>query len=317
MNRHDGIFYVRAEHKKWLASEMAKSFKKDSFERVSFLLRAIWDKFKDNAMQRDALVLGGIFNENGDLASTGLELFAETAFLRHQMRDKHRENFPEPMPPMLAVLSGAIGLNGDHVSRRKRDMFPVILGAFEVCEYRRRKAPKNSRSWNIYQYQNKILVDSIVLRPSVRITLEQKKAVYALGMRPDWLVTGDLQGPEVMTLLQLMNTGYHALTTLCAPGPLEALTQIEAMCLMSNPSLGLPEIRQMIASAIPLIVFMKNYALPDHRIKITQVVELSGVESDRYVLQPLFTYDNTQGVLYPTAAGQTWAERARNRVIMG
>jgi pilus assembly protein CpaF len=139
----------------------------------------------------------------------------------------------------------------------------------------------------------------------------------ATRMGPTWLVTGDLQGPEALTLVQLLNSGYHALTTLCAQSPLDALTQIETMCLMSNPSLGLTEIRPMIAAAFPLIIFMKSHALPDHRIKITQMVEISGIENDRYLLQPLFTYDNEQGALNPTEAGKTWAERARNRIVTG
>jgi hypothetical protein len=56
------------------------------------------------------------------------------------------------------------------------------------------------------------------------------------------------------------------------------------MCLMANPGLGLPEIRQNIASALGLITFQLARALPDYRIKLTQLVEVRGVENDRYVL---------------------------------
>jgi pilus assembly protein CpaF len=139
----------------------------------------------------------------------------------------------------------------------------------------------------------------------------------AARMRPDWLVTSELYGPEAITLVQLLNTGYRALSTLCAQSPLDGLTQLETGCLAASPNLGLAEIRPMIAAAFPLIVFMKSYALPDHRVKITQMVEVAGVENDRYVLQPLFTYDNEQGMLHPTEAGKTWAERARNRIVTG
>jgi len=162
-----------------------------------------------------------------------------------------------------------------------------------------------------------------VARHKRRIHLEpgpstaQRLLEVAAHMHADWLVTGDIHGAEALSLVQLLNSGHHGLTTLCAQGPLEALTQIETLCLAANPSLGLPELRSLIASALPLIIFMKSYVLPDHRIKVTQLVEVAGVKNDRYVLQPLFFYDNDQGTLHPTEAGNTWAERARNRIIMG
>lgn len=162
-----------------------------------------------------------------------------------------------------------------------------------------------------------------VARHKRRIHLEpssstaQRLLDVAAHMHADWLVTGDLRGAEALTLVQLLNSGHHGLTTLCAQGPLEALTQIETLCLAANPSLGLPELRSLIASALPLIIFMKSYTLPDHRIKVTQLVEVAGVKNDRYILQPLFIYDNDQGTLQPTEAGSSWAERARNRIVMG
>ena len=139
----------------------------------------------------------------------------------------------------------------------------------------------------------------------------------AAKMRPDWLVMGDIQGVEAMPAIQLMNEGYHLLTTLYADSPEDALTRLETMCLMANPGLGLAEIRQMIVSAIGLISFQKNHALPDYRIKITQMVEVRGLENDRYVLQPLFTYDNEGGLLHPTEAGKSWAERMKGRLTHG
>jgi pilus assembly protein CpaF len=128
---------------------------------------------------------------------------------------------------------------------------------------------------------------------------------------------GDLQGPEVFQAVQWMKSGYPLLSMLCADRPEDALAQIETMCLRTNPSLGLLEIRQMIASAFGLVVFLKTHALPDQRIRVTQVVEVGGMENDRYLLQPLFTYDNDNGALIPTEAGRTWTERKRVRWTRG
>jgi pilus assembly protein CpaF len=136
-------------------------------------------------------------------------------------------------------------------------------------------------------------------------------------LRPDWLVVGNLQGPEAMRSIQLMSGGYRAMTTLYASGPEDALTRLEALCLMSNLGLGLGEIRTMIASAIHLITYQQNHTLPDYRRKITRIVEVLGVDDGRYVLQPLFTYNVEQGRLEPTSARTGWEERVRQKLTHG
>ncbi len=114
-----------------------------------------------------------------------------------------------------------------------------------------------------------------------------------------------------------MNSAYRALATLYADGPEEALQRLESLCLMANPGLGLAEIRGMIASAIGLMTYQQNHTLPDYRIKITRIVEVRGVENDRYVLQPLFTYDLEKGQLQPTTAASSWTERIYQRLTHG
>jgi len=139
----------------------------------------------------------------------------------------------------------------------------------------------------------------------------------AAKMRPNWLVLSDFEGPEAMRAIQLMKSGYPTMATLCADNPEDALAQIEMMCMRTNPSLGLMEIRQMIASAFGLVVYLKTRALPDQRIRLTQIVEISGVENSRYILQPLFTYDNEQGLLEMTETGRGWVERKREKWTRG
>jgi Flp pilus assembly CpaF family ATPase len=75
------------------------------------------------------------------------------------------------------------------------------------------------------------------------------------------------------------------------------------MCLMANLGLGLGEIRRMIAAAFRLITFQEK--LPVGR-RITQIVELRGVENDRYVLQPLFRYNPDKDILEATGAPPSW-----------
>jgi pilus assembly protein CpaF len=111
----------------------------------------------------------------------------------------------------------------------------------------------------------------------------------AAKMRPDRLIFGELRGPEVMRILDIINVGHDgSLMTIHANSPEDALARMESMCLMANLGLSLAEIRNMIASAVNVISYQQR--LPDGR-KITQITEVLGLENERYVLQPLMRYN--------------------------
>lgn len=129
--------------------------------------------------------------------------------------------------------------------------------------------------------------------------------VKASCMRPDWLIVGELYGPEAMQALQVMSHGHTGMATMHANSVQDALAQLEALCLMANMGLGLSEIRRLIASAIRLITY-QEFAPSQQRRRVTQIVELCGVENDRYVLRPLFRYDAAKDKLDPTGATPTW-----------
>jgi len=126
----------------------------------------------------------------------------------------------------------------------------------------------------------------------------------AAKMRPDWLVIGELLGPEAMRALEIINRGHSGMTTIHATSPEDALARLESMCLMANLGLGLGEIRALIASALQLITFQEK--LPDGRRKITQIVELCGLENERYVLQPLFRYNLAEQRFEATGIKPSW-----------
>ncbi len=123
-------------------------------------------------------------------------------------------------------------------------------------------------------------------------------------MRPDWLVVGELHGPEAMRALQVMSHGHTGMATTHAASVEDALNRLEAMCLMANLGLGLAEIRALIAAALRLIVFQELQ--PDGRRRIINIVELRGLENERYVLQPLFRHNAAEGKLEPSGAKPGW-----------
>ena len=130
----------------------------------------------------------------------------------------------------------------------------------------------------------------------------------ASRMRPDWLIVGELLGGEAMRALQVMSTGYSAITPIHAVSPEDALSRLETFCLMANLGLGLAEIRRLIASAFQLITYQE--LRPDGKRKFTQFVELAGLEGDlRYKLKPLFRFNADKQVLEHTGEHPAWEKR--------
>ena len=127
----------------------------------------------------------------------------------------------------------------------------------------------------------------------------------ASKMRPDWLITGELTGPEAMRAIQLMSRGHTGMTTLHANNPEDALARLEAMCLMAHLGLGLGEIRLLIASALQLITCQHKLDKTGKR-RITHITELRGLENERYILQPLFRYNYEKDRLEPTGVAPSW-----------
>jgi len=123
-------------------------------------------------------------------------------------------------------------------------------------------------------------------------------------MRPDWLVIGELHGAEALHAMQIMGNGHNVISTMHATSAENALTRLEAMCLMANLGLGIDEIRQTIVSALRLIVYQER--LPKGNRKVTQLVELKGLEDSRYILQPLMRYDAEKDAFEMTGVNPGW-----------
>jgi pilus assembly protein CpaF len=111
--------------------------------------------------------------------------------------------------------------------------------------------------------------------------------INALRMRPDRIVVGECRGPEALDMLQAMNTGHDgSMTTLHANAPRDALHRLETLVLMAGLDLPSKAIRQQVASAIDIIVQIQR--LRDGSRRITDIVEVSGMEEDTITLQDVF-----------------------------
>ena len=99
--------------------------------------------------------------------------------------------------------------------------------------------------------------------------------VNTLRMRPDRIIIGECRGPEVLDMLQAMNTGHDgSLTTLHANTTRDTLSRMSSMVLLSGIELPLRAIYEMAASAINVIVQINRFS--DGSRKITAISELTG-----------------------------------------
>jgi len=126
----------------------------------------------------------------------------------------------------------------------------------------------------------------------------------AARMRPDWLVIGELTGGEALHALEILGRGLSGMMTLHADSAEDALLRLESMCLMSNLGLGLGQIRRLIAAAVRLITYQAVVVQNGRQGRcLTQIVELTGLENDRYILQPLFRYNPDVNALEAVRSG--------------
>jgi len=115
----------------------------------------------------------------------------------------------------------------------------------------------------------------------------------ALRMRPDRIIVGEVRGGEALDMLQAMNTGHEgSLTTIHANSPQDAMSRLEAMILMSNPSMTAEVIRPYITAAIHLVV--QTLRLSDGSRKIVSIAEVVS-EDGELKLKEIFRFDR-QGV---------------------
>ena len=113
-----------------------------------------------------------------------------------------------------------------------------------------------------------------------------------LRMRPDRIVVGECRSSEALDMLQAMNTGHEgSLATIHANAPRDALTRLEAMCLMAGADLPIWALREMICSAIHVVVQLTRFA--DGTRKVTYITEVTGREENQILTHDIFRYKQT------------------------
>jgi pilus assembly protein CpaF len=131
-----------------------------------------------------------------------------------------------------------------------------------------------------------------------------------LRMRPDRIVVGEVRGGEALDMLQAMNTGHDgSMSTIHANSPLEAMSRLETLVLMSGTDLPSRSIREQMASAVHIVV--QQQRLRGGARRIVAISEVTGFDeaTGSVTLQDLFTFNQVgvspegKAVGYHTATG--------------
>lgn len=114
--------------------------------------------------------------------------------------------------------------------------------------------------------------------------------INCLRMRPDRIILGECRGEEAFDMLQAMNTGHDgSMTTIHANNPRDCTKRLENMILMSGMDMPQKAARELIASAIQVILQIRR--LEDGTRRVTEIAEITGMEGEIIAISTLFSLE--------------------------
>lgn len=134
----------------------------------------------------------------------------------------------------------------------------------------------------------------------------------SLRMRPERIVVGEVRGGEALDMLQAMNTGHDgSLSTGHANSTKDMLSRLETMVIQGADGLPLDAIRQQIASALDIIIYLSR--LRDHSRKTMEITEVVGYEDGQIKLNPLYVFEEDENSTLDKVSGKL--KRTNNKMI--
>ncbi len=110
-----------------------------------------------------------------------------------------------------------------------------------------------------------------------------------LRMRPDRIVVGECRGGETLDMLQAMNTGHDgSMTTVHSNTPRDCMSRLETLVQYSGVPISPRAIREMIASAVHMVI--QQSRLEDGSRRIMNITEIGGMQGDIITLQDIFVF---------------------------
>ena len=143
-------------------------------------------------------------------------------------------------------------------------------------------------------------IDNLIRMETKNANTEMGKAITirdliktSLRMRPDRIVVGEVRGEEAMDMIcSAMNCGHDgSMSTVHSNSAEDTLLRVETMILMAA-QIPVQAIRRQISSGVDIIVHLGR--LRDKTRKVLEIVEVTGMENESIVINPLFVFRETE-----------------------
>lgn len=110
----------------------------------------------------------------------------------------------------------------------------------------------------------------------------------SLRMRPDRIIVGEVRGKEAVDMLQSINVGHSAMTTVHANSVRDVVSRLETMVLMGM-DMPLTAIRRQIASGFDLIVHLGR--LRDGSRRVLEIAEPIGLSEGEVEMRTIYRFE--------------------------
>lgn len=110
----------------------------------------------------------------------------------------------------------------------------------------------------------------------------------SLRMRPDRIIVGEVRGKEAVDMLQSINVGHSAMTTVHANSVRDVVSRLETMVLMGM-DMPIPAIRRQIASGFDLMIHLGR--LKDGSRRILEIAEPEGILEGEVSMRTIYRFE--------------------------
>ncbi|MDY2699973.1 MAG: CpaF family protein [Suilimivivens sp.] len=115
----------------------------------------------------------------------------------------------------------------------------------------------------------------------------------SLRMRPDRIIVGEVRGKEAVDMLQSVNVGHSAMTTVHANSVRDVVSRLETMVLMGM-EMPLSAIRKQIVSGFDIMIHLGR--LKDGSRRILEIAEPLEIKEGEVIMQTIYQFEQ-KGVL--------------------
>lgn len=137
---------------------------------------------------------------------------------------------------------------------------------------------------------------------------------HALHRRPDYIVVGEVLGPEAVQLLMAMATGHPGVSTVHAQSPARLFDRLSLAMLQARLQISSQDLLRSLAEAVDVVAYIERMA--DGSRKITMISEIEGFREGNPVLRTLYRFV-PEAVTPAGVVGDFWQEGAPSAHLLG